>query len=167
MADVWFRAPWGHTLIAVSLLTSLLLVAIFLMGILTASRPLTEPLLIGALPVAILAIAALFTVRGYILTERTLEVQRLVWNTSLSLNNLQSVEYRPDAMSHSLRTWGNGGLFSFTGHFRNSDLGAYRAFVTDLEHTVVLTFPDRKIVLSPENPGEFVDSVLQRRADVS
>lgn len=118
------------------------------------------------LPLVIWAIAGLFIVRGDILTDQPLAVRRLCWNTPITLHDLQSAEYCPGAMRHSLRTWGNGSLFSFTGKFRNAESGLHRAFVTDLEHTVVLTFPDRKIVLSPENTGEFVDSVLQRRTDV-
>lgn len=69
-------------------------------------------------------------------------------------------------MRHFLSLFGNGRLFSSSRHFRKVQRGNYRAFVTDLEHTVVLTFLGRKIVLSPDNIGKFVDSVLQRRTDV-
>ncbi len=51
---------------------------------------------------------------------------------------------------------GNGGLFSFTGFFRNKALGTYRAFVTDPRKTVVLHFPRRTVVISPGSPKEFV-----------
>lgn len=166
MSEHFFRAPWGRRLIAFTVLGSGLLWGLPLLGILTGPRD--QPrgwLLTVALPLLIWAIAALFTVRGYVLAGDTLQVQRLGWQTRLSLQNLQSADYRPYAMRRSWRLLGNGGLFSFTGKFRNAELGTYRAFVTDLEHTVVLTFPDRKIVLSPEQPGEFVDRVLLRQAD--
>jgi hypothetical protein len=49
-----------------------------------------------------------------------------------------------------------GVFFVFAGHFRNAELGRYEAYVTDLNRTVVLTLPHRKILLSPENPENFV-----------
>jgi len=59
-------------------------------------------------------------------------------------------------MRGSIRTFGNGGLFSFTGFYRNRLLGAYRAFVTDPRQAVVLRFPKRNVVVSPGAPEEFV-----------
>lgn len=47
----------------------------------------------------------------------------------------------------------------------NRELGAYRTFATDFERTVVLILSNCKIVLSPDNPEAFVNSVLQRRSD--
>lgn len=166
MSEHFFAAPWGSRLIAFTVLGSGLLLGIPLLGVLTGPRE--EPswwLLMVAMPLLIWVTTALCTVRGYVLAGDTLQVQRLGWQTRLSLQDLQSADYRPYAMRRSLRLLGNGGLFSFTGQFRNAELGRYRAFVTDLEHTVVLTFPDRKIVLSPEQPGEFVDRVWSRQAD--
>jgi hypothetical protein len=167
MPDIFFKAPWGNTLVAVTMLASALLLGISWVGVLTGPREQASWWLLRvALPLLIWAIAGLFAIRGYVLRDHTLTIRRLLWNTKIGLHDLQSADYRPNAMRHSLRLWGNGGLFSFTGKFWNRELGSYQAFVTDLEHTVVLTFPDRKIVLSPENTGEFVDSVLQRRTDV-
>ena len=62
-------------------------------------------------------------------------------------------------MRGSLRLFGNGGIFSITGLFRNRALGNYRAFVTDLKRTVVLRFPERIIVVSPECPEKFVAEI--------
>jgi hypothetical protein len=168
MADVVvFRAPWGTTLMAVTAATCVILVAVMLLGLITGPRdqPFWMITMIG-LPLVILIACGLFMVRGYTLSNSTLYVQRLLWSTPIALDHLQSAEIVPEAMNHSLRTWGNGGLFSFTGHFRNAKLGPYEAFVTDFKRTVVLTFPDRKIVLSPQQPEKFVASILLPPADV-
>jgi hypothetical protein len=61
--------------------------------------------------------------------------------------------------------FGNGGLFSFTGLFRNRSLGTYRAFLTDLHRTVVLHFSKRTVVLSPSAPDDFVHDVAASRAN--
>ncbi len=52
-----------------------------------------------------------------------------------------------------------GGLFSFTGSFRNKALGAYRAFVTDPHRTVVLRFPKRTVIVSPDSPEAFLHEI--------
>src|SRR3954464_11996498 len=98
---------------------------------------------------------ALFTIRGYTVTPDALLVHRLFWTTRLPLAGLQSAQFEPNAMRWSIRTFGNGGLFSFTGWYRNKALGAYRAFVTDPHQTVVLHFPNRTVVVSPSVPAEF------------
>lgn len=64
-------------------------------------------------------------------------------------------------MRGSRRICGNGGMFSITGWYRNRALGTYRAFVTNLKDTVVLRFPARTIVISPENPERFVAEISQ------
>ena len=58
-------------------------------------------------------------------------------------------------MARSFRTFGNGGLFAITGRYRNARLGAYHAYVTDSERTVVLRFPSLTLVVSPDNPEAF------------
>ena len=62
-------------------------------------------------------------------------------------------------MARSLRIFGNGGLFSVCGRFRNRELGHYRAFVTDPKNAVVLRFGEQTIVISPEGPKEFVEAL--------
>ncbi len=52
-------------------------------------------------------------------------------------------------MKGSIRTFGNGGLFCFSGRFRNRKLGSYRAFATDPKLAVVLRFPDKIVVVTP------------------
>jgi len=107
-------------------------------------------------PLAIVFGGALFTIRGYTITPEAILVHGLFWTTRLPLAELQSAQFKPDAMRWSIRTFGNGGLFSFSGCFRNRALGAYRALVTDPHRTVVLRFPTRTVVVSPSAPDEFI-----------
>jgi hypothetical protein len=111
------------------------------------------------LPLAIVCGGILFTIRGYTVNSDVLIVHRLFWTTRLPLAGLHSAQVEPEAMRWSIRTFGNGGLFAFTGWFRNTTLGAYRAFVTDPHRTVVLQFTGRTVVISPSTPEEFVRDV--------
>jgi hypothetical protein len=154
-----YKAPWSTSLIVISSLATILCVGIST-GMIWKLGGL--PRVVAVLPLAILFSSALFTIRGYTITSDAILVQRLFWTTRLPLAGLQSAQLEPNAMRSSLRTFGNGGLFSFTGFFRNKGLGAYRAFVTDPNQTVVLRFSNRTVVVSPAAPEEFVQDISVR-----
>jgi hypothetical protein len=156
-----FKAPWGRLLTWVSALVSLIILGTAISApIYLHGHPVSEILLAGiALPLGILGGSALFIVRGYTITADTLLIHRPLWDTKVSLAMLQSVESNPGLMSKSLRTCGNGGLYSFTGWYWNKRLGHYRAYVTDLKRTVVLRFITRRIVISPDDPAAFVEAM--------
>jgi Bacterial PH domain len=96
---------------------------------------------------------------GCAITNDTILVERLFWTTRVPLNGLKSVVFDPDATRRSIRIFGNGGFFSFTGYFRNKELGSYRAFMTDRRRAVVLRFLDRVVVVSPDRPQDFVETI--------
>jgi hypothetical protein len=154
-----YKAPWSTSLIVISSLATILCVGIST-GMLWKLGGLLR--VVAVIPLAILFGSALFTIRGYTITSDAILVQRLFWTTRLPLAGLQSAQFEPSAMRSSLRTFGNGGLFSFTGFFRNKQLGAYRAFVSDPNQTVVLRFSDRTVVVSPAAPEEFVQDISIR-----
>jgi len=145
-----FSAPWGRLLKGMSGGVVVLFMGIAAFGN-TDGMILSLPLfLILALP---------FMIRGYVVSEGMLVIRRLGWETKIPLDNLQSLDVIPHAMHGAIRLFGNGGLFSITGLYRSKALGNFRAFVTDLNHTVVLHFPGRTVVISPDDPTEFIDAV--------
>jgi hypothetical protein len=153
-----YEAPWGTSLIVMSVLATLLF-----LGITVWLPPLPSPAHGGAvgmwlrsLPLALLLGCALFTVRGYTITPDAILVHRLLWATRLPRAGLLSADFVPNAMCKSLRTFGNGGLFSFTGFYWSKTLRSYHAYVTDLHRTVVLRYERRTIVISPDEPEDFV-----------
>lgn len=114
---------------------------------------------IPALLYVIYALCLIYSVQGYAIENDTLLVKRLLWKTKISLSGLTSAEVKEEAMRHSLRLFGNGGLFAYVGRFRNTTLGGYNAYVTDLGKTVVLRFGEKIIVVSPDSPEAFVKAV--------
>jgi len=153
-----YPAPWSRPLLLVSCLVTGVCIAV---AGLVWLRPWT-PSWLALVPLGIVGMCALFTVRGYSLAPDGLRILRLFWETRLPLDGLQSAEFRPDAMRWSLRTFGNGGLFSFSGWYYNRTLGCFRAWVTDLRPTVVLRWPRRTVVVSPGDPERFVREVRTR-----
>jgi hypothetical protein len=152
-----FQAPWGNTLRWMTLFSGLLLVTVA--ALVQFNQPEDARQGLAALPLLLLAGAALFIVRRYTIEPNELLIQRLLWVTRLPLAGLQTVTYQPNAMRGSFRLLGNGGMFSITGLYRNRALGNYRAFVTDLKRTVVLRFAKRTVIVSPENPEQFVEEL--------
>ena len=157
----YFRAPWSKSLIVASCFATLVCTGVtYGMWTLPMDGSL-EPLRfwLGLLPLAVILACALFTVRGYSIANGTLLIDRLFWKTRVSLRELRSVKFDPAATHRSVRTFGNGGFFSFTGYFRNKELGSYRAFMTDRRRAVVLRFPSSVIVISPDRPEDFVNTI--------
>jgi len=145
-----YKAPWDTTLQVVSLLTTGLLLGVAAMPLLGPIGP------VRILPLALLVGALPFVVRGYEIRGDALLIRRLLWSTRIELTGLRSAQYDPAVLCHSIRTCGNGGLFSFTGWYWNRKIGAYHAYATDLRRAVVLTFARRRVVVTPDRPDDFV-----------
>jgi hypothetical protein len=154
-----FAAPWGRLLKGMSFGVVVLMVGIAVAAVIDG-----RGFLILLLPLS-LALALPFMIRGYVLEEDMLVINRLGWETKFSLEDLQSWEFDPKAMKGSIRLCGNGGLFSFTGLYRNKALGKYRCFVNDLNRAVVLRFPNRTVVVSPDDPAGFVEAIKGSTAE--
>ena len=154
----YFNAPWGILLKVISILGTLLLIGVFGSMILSGrASTLITVILYFLIPVLILFISLLFTVRGYSISGNIFRVRRLLWYTDIDISMLQSVEYDPKAMTGSLRTFGNGGLFSFSGSYKSRKLGSFKAYVTDFKKCVVIIAAGQTVVVSPENPELFVE----------
>ncbi len=153
-----FGAPWGWSLILVSVAATCACVAA---GVIAAVDLVSTghaglAAIVCLLPTSVWAGCGLFAIRGYTFIPGLLLVHRLFWETRVSLAGLQSVTFEPNVMRWSLRAWGNGGLFAFSGWYWRRRLGWFRAFVTDLNKTVVLRSPGQTIVISPDLPEQFV-----------
>ena len=144
-----FFAPWSSKL---KMTTGGLAIVLIIAAIATAGW--------GSLVIlAILLVAAAFAIRGYSVTDGKLMVHHLGWANKFDLADLVSAEVSPGATLGSLRTMGIGGLFGSIGHFHNEILGSYKAYATNEFNTVVMVFGDQTIVVTPDDPLEFVEAV--------
>jgi hypothetical protein len=121
----FYKAPWSRLLIIISSFVTAWGAGIEI-GLIRSGHEVLP--WVATLPIAIVAGSALFTIRGYTVTADALLIHRLLWTTQLPLAGLESALFEPDAIRGSIRLCGNGGLFSFTGLFRNKTLGSYHAF---------------------------------------
>lgn len=157
-----YKAPWSRSLVVISVIAVVVVIG------LAAALLVRDPhAFSGWLLLALLVAATLFVIRRYTIAGDTVCVRRLLWSTRVPVRHLQAVRAEPDAMRGSLRLFGNGGLFSFTGIYRNGTLGRYRAYVTDPHRTVVLRFPAHTVVLSPDDPEAFAKELDATRAGLA
>ena len=154
-----FPAPWNTSSRVISALASVLLAGVAVTGWLAGFRPSGGRWAMTVLPLVMLALCALWTVRGYELTANSLGVRRLLWTTRLPLAGLQSASADAAALPGTLRLCGNGGFFSFSRLFWSRRLGRYRLFATDPARAVVLRFARRTVVISPDLPEEFLQAL--------
>lgn len=164
-----FSAPWAKVVKLVTVASC----AILLFAALGVGRRFpyeTAPgwlwFLTSVLPLLLLAGGLLSTVRGFRLESGSLKVERLLWSTRIDLAGLRSARHDPTAMKRSLRLFGNSGMFVIAGLFSNKKLGRYRALATNPANAVVLDLGERKIVVTPGQPEEFVRELQRLRPDL-
>ncbi len=147
----WFFATWDWK---VSIITILFL-SLF-GGLLFFTE---QNLIPRIMYVCIVLICALFGVFGYHIKDDELRIIRLGWVKTIKFTDIKKVEFKPNAMKRSIRTWGIGGAFGYIGYFSNRILGKYKAFATNTNNTVLiyLKHNDYIHVVTPDNPKDFIE----------
>ncbi len=112
------------------------------------------PLLLGAVLVFIVSLVC------YLKAPVAYEITRVGLTVELRLGRksfgpIVKIFSAEEPSGQSIRLWGNGGLFAGTGLFWNSKWGRYRAYITSTNriYYLMVETPDRKVLISPENPA--------------
>ena len=158
LAVAEFSAPWSRSLRLLTTFSVVILLTVAMAGGLLGPRQswVVRVAMVGA-PLAVLLGALVFMVRGYVLTESSVEVLRLGWSTVLPLAGLAAVNGEPRGLRGSLRLFGNGGLFVISGWFWNRRIGRFRAYATDPERAVLLRYRDgRQVLVTPHDVQHFI-----------
>jgi hypothetical protein len=113
-------------------------------------------ILVGSL----LVIAFLIRPNNYSVSSDKLLIHRMLDDVEIDRNNIKSVqEIDESQVKNSLRTFGVGGFFGSFGKFWNSKLGKMTWYVTRKNNFVLVETKDqKKIILTPDKPEEFVAS---------
>ena len=157
-----FSAPWSRFLKVMStIITIIVCVAFWLAAPISSEiESFSFQLFLALMPIIILGASAIFIIRRYEITDEHIEIVRIIGRTKYQIHNIESIEVDPKATELSIRTMGNGGLYSISGLFRNEKLGAYRAYVTNPENCVVIKRKKGSpIVISPDDPTEFAEQI--------
>ena len=116
----------------------------------------------GIAPAVVAALWFSARIRRYRLVGGELQIEMPLRTVRFPLEELNDVTPDREALRGARKIVGNNGLGSINGRFRSKHLGPFRAYVTDRDHAVVLRWPDRCLVISPQQPSLFVETVRQR-----
>ena len=160
-------APAGARVRLTTLLSSVIIFLAITAVLLMASREHNPPPgpAVGAIaivPVALYLGWFVSRIRRYRLAGNELRVELPLRTLRFPLAGLTGVDPDREAMRRAWKVYGNDGLGAVTGRFRSKRLGAFRAYLTDVEHAVVLRWPDRCVVISPHQHSYFVETVRKR-----
>lgn len=152
-----FKAPWDLKLIIITSIIILLL----------GGSLFWEPNLIHSVIIlAIILGCTAFGVYGYSIQEGKLKIIRWGWATEIEIKDITNVNATLHATIGSIRTFGIGGLFGYIGYYKNSILGSYKAYATNSDNTVLIeTNHNGKIVITPDDPNEFIESLNSKLND--
>ena len=107
---------------------------------------------------AILILCYFFAPMSYELSNKTLIVRsRLSKSEFLPVEKCSKIS---TSFSFGIKLWGNGGCFAITGIYWNKIYGKFRAYVTSTKANdlVLLETKNTKIIISPKQPAEFVET---------
>ena len=162
-----YSAPWGTSVrwITGVVIFGVLALGIFLTGI-SASRSPERMGIVLTFSVVVLIFGgtAACAVRGYRLVPGGLEIRRPGWTTRISLTGLIRAEKAPGLFRGLGMKVGSGGFVGFIGWFWTRSEGWFRAWVTDPARSIRLRFPDRVVVVSPDDPDAFLAALHRVRS---
>ena len=119
-------------------------------------------LAVGIAPAVLAVIWFTARIRRYRLVGEELQIQLPLRTVRFPLEGLKEVAPDREALRGARKMVGNDGLGAVSGRFRSKRLGRFHAYVTDGERAVVLRWPDRCVVISPDQPSWFIETVRKR-----
>ena len=125
----------------------------------------------GKDPVALIGILAgpvilfILTIAMYLLmpvsaeiTGTGITIHRKISPPTFSFADIKSIRMpEPDEMKGVLRTFGNGGLFGYTGKYWNKKMGSMSWYCTQRRNYIIIDMQNNKrIVITPDDPEGFM-----------
>ncbi len=155
--SIWSRALTINTIlgVALSLVTAAAFSSIGMTGF-------WFPSVLATLPILLIAVMFARSIRGYEVSTDAVWVVRWIDRRRIPLDGLKEVERAPSDMAAGVQPGNrqtNAALFAYNAMYDNDVLGPHQAYATDLQHVVVLRYPDRIVIISPDRPDDFVNAV--------
>lgn len=142
------------------IISAILLAVLILVFFLTPADGQNVAKSVSIIPIIAFIVVYLLRPNNYSVSADKLLIHRMINNVEINRNNIQSVqEIDESQVKNSIRTFGVGGFFGSFGKFWNSTLGNMTWYVTRKNNFVLVETKDqKKIILTPDKPEEFVAS---------
>ncbi len=96
------------------------------------------------------------------LDDNAITIERSLWPATIMLADIKSIR-KVDDMMFALRTFGNGGMFGYTGSFYKKSIGRMQWFCSQRKNYVLMeTTSGKKIVITPDEREEFMKDVEKK-----
>ena len=153
------------TIFTTSLLLTIVAASIVAyLPLMKSSAAVIATIILAANLLLIAGVVAYLPIR-YEITEDSVVVKRLGPNVIIALGDITGVSGDTgDMLKGSIRIGANGGLGGYVGLFSNKKLGRYRAYMTRRDKVVLIETDAAKYVLSPDDPGRFMEILRERSA---
>lgn len=158
-----FKTSLGVTAWIVTLAVTTLFACLIIAQYIFVGDNKTAMSLTSIVCIAVYIIAFAFHPISYKITENELIICRPFYNARISRTEIKSSEIIGSKdIGSSIRTFGIGGLFGFTGKFADFSIGQMTWYVTRKDKPVlVTTVDDKKFVFSPNEQEGFVAALKQ------
>jgi transcriptional regulator with XRE-family HTH domain len=155
-----FKAPWNKSAKIVGAAALVIIIAI---PFLTVFRILPDwfnvPLVVltNVIAMNLFVFNEFLSVTGYGIRDGRLFVLHLGFASKYDLSRLTRIEANPDAMMGAIPL--TFPLLLLSPWCKSPFLGVFRAFVTDEKNCVILSFGKKTIVVTPDDPAAFVETL--------
>lgn len=115
---------------------------------------------IALLPLTLL-ITWLFSITGYSIENNSLTVYRPLWKTIIEVPQGAVAQEEAEIKKGLMKVMGNGGLFGYTGGFRNKKLGNFKTYATNWGQAVSIICEAESfcIVVTPEDTRQLIQCI--------
>ena len=165
MTSLWYKAEWSTGLITSTTVVMILLLSGILLTLkmCMVHNPVIRFLGISieASMVGMVIISYLLSPLGYTVDNANLTVVRRLKPVVIPLAGISKMEPSTGKLlDDSIRLMGNHGLWGCYGKYHNSKLGTYYLYARNLKNLVLLE-GEKKYVIAPERPQEFLQALNQ------
>lgn len=117
----------------------------------------------GCLMFCMFAGSLSFRIRSYEINAGNLVVKTGFSEKVFPLRDLAGVQVEDNPFAGARRDMGVGGVWSYYGRFSSPRFGGFLAYATSAASGVLLSWPDRKVLVTPQDTAEFMQAVRPKQ----
>ena len=162
--SVFYSSP-DRKLLIISGLVSLLLLGLFAQGVYlisVQSDTLAGGLILATSGLTVLLCLSILNFKSYKISDSELIISKYLMDEKYPLSGIKSYNQPKEPKKGLWRTMGNGGLFSYSGDFKNSELGHFKCYTKNWENLVALETDRGWLLIGPDNHESFLSSLKKR-----
>lgn len=101
---------------------------------------------------------------GYEVDREQITIQRPVGQKHIPISDVEQVILpEKGSLRWTIRTFGNGGIFGYTGSFANSTYGSMTWYATRTDKTMLIVTKDKKKILLTPDDLQMADEIIRQQ----